>query len=114
MIPRVSSTIATNQNHLLSWRMPQKPPGSDATTEAKMSIDMPLPIPRWEIISPIHMSTAVPATRVGMIRYPRGQMPSGSSGTDGACTAEKNAPPPPVPKRNTSTVACRVASAMVT
>ncbi len=33
-------------------------------------------------------------------------MPSGSSGTDGAWTAQKNAPPPPVPNRNTSTVAC--------
>ena len=59
-----------------------------ATTEAKMTIDMPLPMPRWLISSPIHISTAVPATSVGMIRYPRGQMPSGSSGTEGACTAE--------------------------
>ena len=48
--------------------MPQKPPGSDATTDAKMIIDMPLPMPRWEIISPIHINTAVPATSVGMIR----------------------------------------------
>ena len=38
------------------------------TTEAKMIIDMPLPMPRWLISSPIHISTAVPATRVGMTR----------------------------------------------
>ena len=35
------------------------------TTEAKMIIAMPLPMPRWLISSPIHISTAVPATRVG-------------------------------------------------
>ena len=49
-----------------------------------MIIDMPLPMPRWEISSEIHISTAVPATRVGMIRYPRGHTPSGSRGTVGA------------------------------
>ena len=42
-------------------------------------------------------------------------MPSGSSGTVGAWrAAEKNAAPPPVPKMNTSPVACSVASAIVT
>ena len=34
--------------------------------------------------------------------------------TEGAWTAEKKAPPPPVPNRNTSTVACSVARAIVT
>ena len=33
-----------------------------------MIIDMPLPMPRWEMGSPIHISTAVPATRVRMTR----------------------------------------------
>ena len=33
-----------------------------------MIIDMPLPMPRCEISSPIHISTAVPATSVGMMR----------------------------------------------
>ena len=32
-----------------------------------MIIDMPLPMPRWLISSPIHISTAVPATSVRMI-----------------------------------------------
>ncbi len=33
-----------------------------------ISIDMPLPIPRWLISSPIHISTAVPATSVAITR----------------------------------------------
>ena len=37
------------------------------TTEAKMIIDMPLPMPRWLISSPIHISSAVPATSGEMI-----------------------------------------------
>ena len=39
-------------------------PGSDDTTEAKMMSDMPLPMPRWVIVSPIHISSAVPAVSV--------------------------------------------------
>ena len=34
------------------------------TTEAKISSDMPLPMPRWVMISPIHISSAVPVVRV--------------------------------------------------
>ena len=34
------------------------------TTEAKMSSDMPLPMPRWVMSSPIHMSSAVPVVSV--------------------------------------------------
>ncbi len=80
-----------------------------------MIIDMPLPMPRWLISSAIHISTAVPATSVGMIRYPRGHTPSGSNGTVGAAlAAEKNAVPRPVPKMNTRPVACSVARPMVT
>ncbi len=33
-----------------------------------MTIDMPLPMPRWLISSPIHINSAVPATSVGMTR----------------------------------------------
>ena len=33
-----------------------------------MIIDMPLPMPRWLISSPIHISRAVPATSVRMTR----------------------------------------------
>ncbi len=38
------------------------------TTDAKISIDMPLPMPRWLISSPIHINRAVPATSDRMIR----------------------------------------------
>ena len=34
------------------------------TTEAKISSDMPLPMPCWVTSSPIHMSRAVPAVSV--------------------------------------------------
>ncbi len=39
-------------------------PGKVATTWAKMSSDMPLPMPRSVMSSPSHMITAVPAVMV--------------------------------------------------
>ena len=39
-------------------------PGNELTTEEKISSDMPLPMPRWLMSSPIHMSSAVPAVSV--------------------------------------------------
>ena len=41
--------------------------GSRETTDAKIRIDMPLPMPRWVISSPSHMTSAVPAVQVIMI-----------------------------------------------
>ena len=38
--------------------------GSRETTEAKIRIDMPFPIPRWVMSSPNHITSAVPATQV--------------------------------------------------
>ncbi len=38
--------------------------GKLLTTEEKISSDMPLPMPRWVMSSPSHMSRAVPAVRV--------------------------------------------------
>ena len=38
--------------------------GTRDTMLTKMMSDMPLPIPRWVISSPIHMMKAVPATSV--------------------------------------------------
>ncbi len=51
--------------------------GRRLTTEAKISIDMPLPMPRWVMSSPIHISSAVPAARVRMISSTRGSVKSG-------------------------------------
>ena len=79
-----------------------------------MIIDMPLPMPRWLISSPSHISTAVPATRVGITSRARG-MKSGSSTTDGTLpAAPKNAVPRPWPKTNVSPVACIKAMAIAT
>ena len=38
--------------------------GRADTTLVKMSSDMPLPMPRWVINSPIHINRAVPVVRV--------------------------------------------------
>ena len=47
-----------------SARTAPKLAGSWLTTEAKISSDMPLPMPRWVMSSPIHMMRAVPAVRL--------------------------------------------------
>ncbi len=44
------------------------PLGIRDTIDAKIISDMPLPIPRWVISSPIHMTSIVPAVRVIAIR----------------------------------------------
>ena len=45
-------------HRIVSWE------GITAMIDTKMSNDMPLPIPRWVMSSPIHMSSAVPAVMV--------------------------------------------------
>ena len=40
------------------------PAGADVRIEAKISSEMPLPIPRLVISSPIHISSVVPAVSV--------------------------------------------------
>ncbi len=47
------------------WRRPA--PGGVDTTEAKIRIDIPLPIPRWVISSASHITSAVPAVQVRTI-----------------------------------------------
>ena len=44
------------------------PPGRRATIEAKIISEMPLPMPRWVISSPIHISSIVPAVSETTIR----------------------------------------------
>ena len=39
------------------------PPGRPATIDAKIISEMPLPMPRWVISSPIHMTRMEPAVR---------------------------------------------------
>ena len=42
--------------------------GMRETIEAKISSEMPLPMPRWVISSPIHISSTQPAVRQTTIR----------------------------------------------
>ena len=44
------------------------PPGIRETIDAKIISEMPLPMPRWVISSPIHMSSIVPAVSEMTIR----------------------------------------------
>ena len=44
------------------------PAGAEARIDAKISSEMPLPIPRFVISSPIHISSVVPAVSVMTIR----------------------------------------------
>ena len=47
------------------------PAGADVRIDAKISSEMPLPMPRFVISSPIHMSSVVPAVSVTMISTSR-------------------------------------------
>ena len=59
-----------------------RPPGRRATIDAKIISEIPLPMPRWVMSSPIHMSRTVPAvsemtimntwgvSNLGMIAWP--------------------------------------------
>ena len=44
------------------------PVGRRETIEAKISSEMPLPMPRWVISSPIHISSTQPVVRQMTIR----------------------------------------------
>ena len=50
------------------------PLGRPEIIEAKISSEMPLPMPRWVISSPIHISRIVPATKA---------IPAAAMGTSG-------------------------------
>ena len=65
MMNTMMVTISALQPAAASMRVPWL--GRVETTEAKISRDMPLPMPRWVMSSPIHMSRAVPVVRVSTI-----------------------------------------------
>ena len=58
----VSSTPCIMSGEVLTESI--RAPGRRAMMLAKMMRDMPLPMPRWVMSSPIHMMKAVPATKV--------------------------------------------------
>ena len=79
---------------------PLIPDGAYARIEAKMRIEIPLPMPRFVICSPIHMSSAVPPVSVRMMMSSRPALAFGS-----ACAACLN--------RNAYPVACAAARTTV-
>ena len=83
------------------------------TTLAKISNDMPLPMPRWVMVSPSHMSRAVPAVSTSTTRITRGAVKSGRTSTFVGLLAPPSRPPPPLWNRNASAVDWRTAMAMV-
>ena len=87
-------------------------PGNELTTEAKISRDMPLPMPRWLISSPIHMSRACPAVSVSTTMITRNGVNSGSTSTPVELPPPPSSPPPPLWNRNARPVDC--SRAMVT
>ncbi len=56
------------------------PFGSPATIEAKIISEMPLPMPRWVISSPSHMSSTVPVVSDMTIRNTVPTVKSGITG----------------------------------
>ena len=84
--------------------------GSAETTDEKMISDMPLPMPRWVMASPIHIRSAVPAVSVVTMRLTRTRP---KFGTRSICELLPTRPPPPLWKRNTRPVDCTIAMAIV-
>ncbi len=83
------------------------------TTLAKMSSDMPLPMPRCVIVSPIHISSAVPAVSTSTTSSTRGAVKLGSTSMLVGLLAPPSRPPPPLWNRNANAVDCRTAMATV-
>ena len=61
--------ITTNLNAALLRHQTTPWDGRRETTDVKIRIDMPLPMPRWVMSSPSHMTSAVPAVHVRTIMH---------------------------------------------
>ncbi len=60
----------------LPLSQPLIPDGAYARIEAKMMIEIPLPMPRFVICSPIHMSSVVPPVSVSTMMISRPELRS--------------------------------------
>ena len=70
--------ITVNLKRARLGRAPTPPwNGRRDTTDVKIRIDMPLPMPRWVISSPSHITSAVPAVHVRMMSAARHGVKSG-------------------------------------
>ena len=70
MIASASSGNISRSNESPSYQA-RRPPGSPERIDAKMSSEIPLPIPRFVISSPIHMRSVVAAVSEVTIRMKR-------------------------------------------
>ena len=89
-IPTIMATpiarITKNWNFVPSLQIAAPWAGSRETTDAKIRIDIPLPMPRWVMSSPSHITMAVPAVQTSTMSAARHKlkpgmksMPCGSS-----------------------------------
>jgi len=83
------------------------------TTLEKISSDMPLPMPRLVMVSPIHMRSAVPEVSTSTTSSTRGGVNSGSTSMFVGLLAPPSSPPPPLWNRKASAVDCSTAMATV-
>ncbi len=70
--------------------------GTRLATAAKMISDMPLPMPRWVMSSPIHISSTAPAVRLPAQSRMRGRVKLPGPNRSMPCTPEAKKPPPPL------------------
>ena len=66
------------------------PCGMRATIEAKISSEIPLPIPRWVISSPIHIRSTVPAVSEITIRNTLARLKFVITDTPACCSKLRN------------------------
>src|ERR1700744_981763 len=108
--PTTTKTTRTERipvNAFLVWKMVSSSPGMTAMTWVKIMTDMPLPMPRSVLSSPIHITTAVPAPIVMTIVAMRK--------TDASGMTDTVQPGKSVPLRASSMypVDCRIARPLV-
>ena len=86
--------ITKNWNFVPSVQIAAPCAGRRETTDAKIRIDIPLPMPRWVISSPIHITVAVPAVQTSTIRPARQKLKPGMKSMPCGRRAPKPSSPP--------------------
>ena len=106
---------STVKNWILVPSDQMAPPwaGRRDTTDAKIRIDMPLPMPRWVMSSASHITIAVPAVHVRTIERGAGALKPGMRSLPWK-PAKPSRPPLPWCRANTKPVDWMTASMIVT
>ncbi len=68
MTTSATRTISEKVIHPCSWKICPSALGNEAAIEVKISRDMPLPMPRSVMTSPIHMMSTQPTVMVTTMR----------------------------------------------